>query len=89
VLANTGEALAPNVIAAKMGIIHGCDRSTHNGKWLGPAQRIISALTSLRRQELVVLRVRPDGLSGSAYAITEAGRAVLRSRSNQKKEQRR
>jgi hypothetical protein len=51
------------------------------GTWSGyqgPAQRIIPVITSLRRRGLIWHVRRPDGLSGTADVLTEAGRAVAR-----------
>lgn len=43
-----------------------------------PAQRIISSLTGLRNRGLVYVTGREDGLSGSAYGLTDMGLAAAR-----------
>lgn len=43
-----------------------------------PAQRIIGSLNGLAKRGLVVLTSRPDGLSGSAYCLTEAGTSTAK-----------
>ena len=40
---------------------------------MNPAQRIISSLGGLEKRELIQSAPRPDGMSGSAYRLTEAG----------------
>lgn len=45
-----------------------------------PAQRIISSLTGLVARKLVGHRRRPDGRSGVAYAISDAGARRIRAR---------
>lgn len=49
-------------------------RATHAGKFQGPAQRVIGALNALRKRGLIDFGSRPDGLSGTAYALTPKGR---------------
>lgn len=44
-----------------------------NGRVFNAAQRIISALTGLRQRGLIANGRRPDGLSGSSYALTYQG----------------
>jgi hypothetical protein len=43
-----------------------------------PAQRIIGTLVALSRRGYVALGRRRDGRSGTAYRITDEGRAALR-----------
>lgn len=60
---------------------HGDARTTHarDGRVMGPAQRVIGALTALRRTHgFVEITRRPDGLSGTAYRLTAAGAAFCR-----------
>lgn len=73
VLAN--RPLTGNQIGQACGFRAGRDtRHTHAGKVQGPAQRVIGALNALRRRGLIDLGDRPDGLSGTAYALTTKGR---------------
>lgn len=52
--------------------------TTHAGKVQGPAQRVIGALNALRKRGLIDFGSRPDGLSGTAYALTSKGRAFCK-----------
>jgi len=56
--------------------MHG-DRYSHTGKRMGPANRVNFAVTALERRGLVRYARRPDGLSGGAYEITDAGLSAL------------
>lgn len=50
------------------------------GPWSGyqgPAQQVIPCLTALEARGLIRNAERRDGLSGTAYRITDAGRAAL------------
>jgi hypothetical protein len=49
----------------------------HRFRNMGAAQQIIFPLTSLERRGLVRHTERDDGLSGSAYRLTDAGREAL------------
>jgi hypothetical protein len=78
-----GLAFTPNEIAVTMGLDgprrHG---RFNNGKgnWTGhmaPAQRIISTLKAVDSRGLVSYSTRRDGRSGSAYALSRAGREAL------------
>ena len=75
-LREEGESVVPPAkIAMQMGIRRGPRRQ--KGPWSGyqnPAQYIIAPLGGLERRGLIVSRPRRDGLSGSAYALTERGR---------------
>jgi DNA-binding PadR family transcriptional regulator len=79
-LADEKRAMTPNNIARKIGFHTGQDagRHSHNGRSMAPAQRVIGPLTRLRARGLVSMGSRSDGLSGTAYAITESGRAELK-----------
>lgn len=79
VLADTDCAMPPNRIG------EGCRargwnpprRHTHNAKMLGLGSMLRSPIASLLRQGLIQNDWRPDGLTGTAYSITAAGRAAL------------
>jgi hypothetical protein len=66
--------LTPNEIGYALGFIKGNLRPTRNGKTQGPAQRVTGALTALASAGHVMRTRRPDGLSGSAFAVTDEGR---------------
>ena len=69
----------PNAIAMEMGITEGGRRT--RGPWAGkmaPAQRIISGLTALTKRGLIYYEHRPDGRSGSAFALTSEGFELAR-----------
>lgn len=51
-----------------------------NGRVFGAAQQVIPVITALRVRGLIRMERRPDGLSGTADAITPAGRKLLRER---------
>jgi hypothetical protein len=53
-------------------------RHSHNGKYMGEGSMVAPVLTSLRRRGLTRGAPRPDGLSGSADVLTDAGAAVAR-----------
>lgn len=80
----TSASMTPNEIAIKMGFHDGGRRrgngAAGRGGWAGrmaPAQRIITPLRHLFDQGLVHLGRRDDGLSGTAYYITQAGQDFL------------
>lgn len=52
----------------------------HGTAKMGPAQRVIGCLNGLRARGLIDFGARPDGWSGTAYYITEAGRTALAER---------
>jgi hypothetical protein len=67
--------MPPNDIACAIGLNANRARrasTTWSGS-MGPAQRVIGSLTGLRGRELIANRGRPDGLSGTAYALTDSG----------------
>lgn len=74
-----GRAIPPNDIAALLGFRTGQDRNRHarDGRAMGPAQRVIFPLSALRKRGFVAMSPRTDGLSGTAYRITDAGRLAL------------
>ena len=80
VLARNGGAMTCNEIGYACGFTSGMagGRISHNGKSMGPANRVNFAVTALERRGLVAFGHRRDGLSGSAYRITDAGRSALR-----------
>ena len=63
--------MTPNHIATSLGL------AGKAGTGGAPANRINFALTRLEHLGLVHYARRPDGLSGTAYYITEAGREAL------------
>ena len=52
--------------------------TTRAGRVQGPAQRVIGALNALHKRKLVDFGSRDDGLNGTAYYLTEEGRAFCR-----------
>lgn len=51
------------------------------GPWSGPmnpAQRVIGTVIGLNRRGLVTFSARRDGLTGTAYTLTDAGRQTAR-----------
>jgi DNA-binding PadR family transcriptional regulator len=50
------------------------DTLGHSGKRLGPGSAIASTLRALDRRRWIRFTPRTDGLSGTAYIITQAGR---------------
>lgn len=68
--------------ANQIGIALGYPRSQRRrGPWSGyqaPSQQVVPAIVGLRRRKLLTHAERPDGLSGTADRITEAGRAKAR-----------
>lgn len=72
--------LTPNQIARAAGYWTGQDggKHAHDGRAMAPAQRVIFPLTSLRKAGLVVMVRRTDGLSGTAYTLTEKGIRTVR-----------
>jgi len=75
VLAGTERAMTPNEIGAHMGVD---PRPGAQYRSRGPGSIIAPVLTSLERRGLIYGTRREDGLSGSAYAITDAGMAEAR-----------
>jgi hypothetical protein len=73
-------AMVPNSIAYRLGFQTGQDHNRHarDGRAMAPAQRVIFPLIVLQRHGLISHARRPDGLSGTAYAITAAGRQTLK-----------
>lgn len=72
-----GKVPAPAAdIAWEAGFRTGQDarRSARDGRTMSPAQRVIFPLHALSAGELVALGRRRDGLSGTAYVLTDAGR---------------
>lgn len=78
-LANAEWPMTGNQLGRAIGYRLGQDpgKHSHNGRAMGPAQRVIGSLTALRSRGLVDFGSRPDGLSGTAYSITKAGREWL------------
>lgn len=78
VLAASGQAERAATIALRCGFNTGQDkgRHAHDGRSMSPAQRVIFPLTALRKLGLVGMARRRDGLSGTAYVITEEGRKL-------------
>lgn len=74
-----GEAMSCNAIGLALGFDHGMhgNRLSHSGKRMGPANRVNFAVSRLDALGLVRLGSRPDGLSGTAYSITQDGRDFL------------
>lgn len=67
----------PNEIAIRAGVERFTARRHGRGntsRRLGPAQQIIAPMTGLAKRDLILLRDRPDGMSGTAYVLTAAGR---------------
>lgn len=78
-----GSNLTPNTIGYRAGAkqVFGSGSGAGRGsgyRAFGPAQQIIPVLTSLRKRGLIGFGYRPDGLSGSAYSLTDEGYALLR-----------
>ena len=75
--------LSPNAIGQRLGFstghLPGKSQCNHAGRVMGPAQRVTFALIGLSNRGLVRCGRRPDGLSGTAYEITGAGRKQLES----------
>ena len=75
-------AHTPNQIGYQAGAkrVEGSGRGNGRGsghRVFGPAQQIIPTLTSLRKRGLIGLTSRPDGWSGTAYYLTDAGERSL------------
>lgn len=79
-LANTVQPMTGNQLGRAIGFHTGQDhgKHSHNGRAMGPAQRVIGSLNGLRARGLADLGSRPDGLSGTAYSITKAGQDWLK-----------
>lgn len=81
-LADLGERrklpAAPNDVAWECGYRPGMARSPRHGhhRTMGVAVHVTTALTALRRRGLVAVGGRRDGLSGTAYGLTELGDRV-------------
>lgn len=78
-----GQTMTPNAIGFAIGAKTVVGGRGMNGRGkgprvFGPAQQIIAPLTSLERAGLIAYSRRPDGLSGTAYSITAAGREAIR-----------
>lgn len=73
------QQMTPNEIGHRLGFTHGMhgDRYSHNGKRMGAANRVNFALTALVRRGLIAWCPRRDGLSGTAYYITDEGVRAL------------
>lgn len=74
--------LTPNAIGYKLGVERVVGGSGQGGRGrghrvFGPAQRVIFPLNRLEALGLVFTVSRPDGLSGRAYGITDAGLAEI------------
>ena len=71
------EPMTPNEIGRACGFYHGHipgrSRCAHNGRVMGPAQRVIFAITALKNRGLLRMTNRRDGLSGTAYTLTRRG----------------
>jgi hypothetical protein len=74
VLYEADKPLTGNEIGYACGFESGSDRTAHDGRIMGPANRVIAAIRALERRGLATWASRPDGLSGSAHRITELGR---------------
>lgn len=72
-------AMTCNAIGSALGFRHGGRPSEYgvryarDGRVMGPANRVNFAVTRLVDLGLVRFAHRPDGMSGTAYEITEAG----------------
>jgi hypothetical protein len=82
VLADNGGVMTPNHIGGMLNLkpVHGSGSGSGRGsgyRVFGAAQRIIFPLTRLRELGFVHLMTRPDGMSGTAYVITDTGREAL------------
>lgn len=75
--AETPGSHSPNEIALRIGVErftasrHGRGNTTRR---LGPAHQIIAPMTGLAKRDLIAMRDRRDGLSGTAYVLTASGR---------------
>lgn len=65
--------MTPNWIGIKCGFQTGSDRHAHDGRMMGPANRVNACITGLEQRGLVSFGRRRDGLSGSAYRLTSTG----------------
>lgn len=72
--------MTPNDIAKACGLRRGQDKNRHarDGRAMAPAQRVIFPLIALRKRGLVDMTRRPDGLSGTAYVLTDNGELFCR-----------
>lgn len=68
-------SMTPNDLARACGFDRGQakHKHAHDGRAMAPAQRVIFPLIGLRERGLVTFGRRTDGLSGTAYCLTEAG----------------
>lgn len=71
-------ALTSNDIGHRCGFRTGSDRIAHDGRVMGAANRVNFPMYSLRKRGLIWFSPRTDGLSGTAYRLTDAGRAAAR-----------
>lgn len=77
-LARKGVAMTGNEIGYGCGFSTGqCTGHMRSGS-MGPAQRVIGALNALRRRGYIDFAERRDGRTGTAYALTNAGRAFCK-----------
>lgn len=75
--------LTSNEIGRRLGFSTGHvggHRCSHNGRVMGPAQRVTFALIGLKQRGLVTMTNRRDGLSGTAYMLTGAGIELMSTR---------
>jgi hypothetical protein len=79
-LHKSARAMTGNEIARACGYDRGqnANRHAHDGRAMGPAQRVIFPLIGLRSRGLVGHASRRDGLSGGAFILTDRGRAFCR-----------
>lgn len=79
-LAADGRSLSPNEIGYGMRAA-GVDvpkRMSRQGRSMGPGSMIVPVLKALERRRWIAWGSRRDGLTGTAYCITDDGRAALR-----------
>lgn len=72
-------AMPPNAIAYGMAR-HGVKVKTppsHNGRVMGPGSMIVPTLLACERRGWIAHSTREDGLTGSAYYLTQKGRQAL------------
>lgn len=80
VLADAGGLpVTPNDIGWALGFQPGEHKLFRKGhqRSMGPAQKVIGSLNGLKRRCFVRPTRRADGLSGTAYVLTSAGRLAL------------
>lgn len=69
--------LPANTIGHRIGFRTGSDRHAHDGRMMGAANRVNGSLQGLERRGLVGWGPRRDGLSGTAFKITQPGLEAL------------